>query len=410
MTSNDISTEGREPEATPERRPPAEAGIGRELPWLIVLAVAVIGLTVYLLRIGPQGSDIANILALSVAIAGLAVPVVLHRLARRPARTPRTQTLLGIAERKTVLLALTTTTLGAVIAATSIVIGTRMMARGDEVAEPTSGGVRISDPVGGKSSDRASLAQYLSGEVTIGINGTLPGWSESSSPDEAAGFDVALVEFLQDKYSFTPKYKKVRPGEREQVLASGEVKLVVANYSMTTKRDEEVDFAGPYFRDRSGILCNDQKIRCDQDHPIPQDVVCVTKGTTAAKNLSGAQMRDSIVECMDAFYNSSDNSIAAISTDLTILQSYGHRIGSVGTVTWADQPDHPISEELYGIGLPDNSPKLCQELSAAVDEFLASEDGWGAAFARHLPGTDPFGRNPGKSDRQWCHEPLASAQ
>jgi len=100
---------------------------------------------------------------------------------------------------------------------------------------------------GASDDDRVALAQYLSGEVAIGINGILPGWSKSSSPNQASGFDVALIEYLRKKYDFTPKYDNLRPWEREGALENGRVKLVVANYSMTPERDQSVDFAGPYF-------------------------------------------------------------------------------------------------------------------------------------------------------------------
>jgi glutamate transport system substrate-binding protein len=256
-------------------------------------------------------------------------------------------------------------------------------------------------PVSQIDSSRQELAQYLSGEVTIGINGTLPGWSLYSDPSSATGFDVALVEFLQRKYGFTPRYEKLRPWEREDALR-GRVKLVLANYSMTKKRDEVVDFAGPYFYDRSGILCSDRKLSCDQ--PIPQRNICVTRGTVMAGKLSGARQEDSIVDCMKAFYDTADRATGAIATDHAILTAYGHRVGSVGTVTWSHEPEHPISDELYGIGLPNNSPQLCRALSADIDEFLASKSsGWDAAFRANLSGLDSFGRKPPRSDGSWCH-------
>src|SRR5262249_54521100 len=158
--------------------------------------------------------------------------------------------------------------------------------------------------------------------VNVGINGTLPGWSLLPDPDHASGFDVALIEFLRKKYDFMPEYSKLRPAEREGALTSSRVKLVAASFSWTPGRQEHVNFAGPYFHDRSGIKCSQQKIDCNQ--PIPQEKICVTKGTIAEKNLPYAVKKSAIGECMQAFYDAADESVAAISTDETILLAYGH--------------------------------------------------------------------------------------
>lgn len=402
-----VSSGDQEHGSTPNQPPDARVGVAGELPWLITLGVAVCGLTVYLLNIGRQGGEIADVLALPVAIASLAATVVFYRLGHRKNDLSRKakRDIFKIDGRPTWLVAaLTTTCVAAIISATTVLVPRMIGAQSDEVA-PKAGSDEVAPAIGAiaeEEDDRAALAQYLSGQVTIGINGTLPGWSKSSSPEQASGFDAALVEFLKNKYHFTPKYKNLRPGEREDALATGLVKLVVANYSMNHPRDEKIDFAGPYFHDRSGILCSSYKIRCDQT--IPQEFICVTEGTIAAENLRYAQHRKSIAECMDAFYDASNKSVGAISTDLAILQAYGHSVGSVSTVTWANKRDHPISEEDYGIGLPNNSPELCRALSNEIDDFLNDPGpfGWASAFNSNLSGTDPYGRKPSGSDRSWC--------
>lgn len=265
---------------------------------------------------------------------------------------------------------------------------------------PSGGAINHGDKnaIVGVENDKATLRQYLSGEVEIGVNGNLPGWSLVSGSEQASGFDLALIEFLQKRYDFTPKYVKLRSSEREDALRNGRVELVVANYSRTSTRDQIVDFAGPYFQDRSGIWCSDAKTNCDQ--PISQSSICVVDGTVAEGRLPGAQQRESIVACMDAFYDSGNRSIGAISTNETILRAYAHSIGSVGTVTWADERDHPISEEFYGIGLPNNRPDLCRALNDDIDDFLSTD--WDAAFSRNLSGQDAFGHKPAGSDPRWC--------
>lgn len=250
-----------------------------------------------------------------------------------------------------------------------------------------------------------SLREYLSGDVKIGVDGTYPGWSKADGP-ALTGFDAALIEYLRGKYHFNPVYVQLTPDERDHAVP-GRVKLVVANYSMTTERDKFVDFAGPYFHDRSGILCSPRKMDCGK--PIQQSSICVATGTVMAGKLPGAQQRGELADCMKAFYDQDDPTIGAISTDAAILEAYGATVGSVGSVSWTDQVAHPISDELYGIGLLDNSPRMCLDLDADIDAFLADKAaGWDAAFSRNLGKLDPFSRKPEKSDRSWCHADGAS--
>lgn len=207
---------------------------------------------------------------------------------------------------------------------------------------------------------------YLSGTLNIGINGSLPGWSKWNGPDiTPSGFDGSLIEFLKRRHGFYPHFVRLTPEERAERLADCSVDLVIANYSITEKRDRgyydtalgrpvpPVDFAGPYFHDRSGILCRHTR-RIDCSKEISQEVICVVRGTTAFDELKDAQLEDSTLKCMERFYNP-DDPIVAYSTDETILKAYGASVGRVGVAVWAGG-NNPISDEYYGIGLPDDSP------------------------------------------------------
>ncbi|PPK63809.1 transporter substrate-binding domain-containing protein [Actinokineospora auranticolor] len=256
-----------------------------------------------------------------------------------------------------------------------------------------------------------SPARYLSGTVVIGINGTLPGWSEPK--DHPTGFDAALATFLAEKYHFDISWYPLAPNERENALVDGVVDLVIANFSMSgesarnpgQQRDQTIDFAGPYFRDRSGVLVDSTKrAKVTGGKPgIPAENLCVGSGTTGEENSNHQARRMPQAECFAAFSDVNTDTIGVM-TDQGILTEYAaaRSGGKVVPAFWEDD-DHPINDkEFYGIGIPDGSTALCQELTRAINEFLTNGR-WGSAFSTHLThlGEKDF-HKPDESDPSRC--------
>jgi hypothetical protein len=57
----------------PNEQLPSWGGLASEFRWITAFGIAVCGLTVYLLTGGTHGSEIANTLALPVAVIGVLV-------------------------------------------------------------------------------------------------------------------------------------------------------------------------------------------------------------------------------------------------------------------------------------------------------------------------------------------------
>ncbi|MEU6154477.1 transporter substrate-binding domain-containing protein [Actinosynnema sp. NPDC047251] len=254
--------------------------------------------------------------------------------------------------------------------------------------------------------------------VRIGINGSLPGWSyPSSTPDGYDGFDVALIRFIKDSLHIEVHLVPMQPGEREKSLLDGTVDLVVANFSMDGKsvaregsaRKDVLAFAGPYFRDRSGIMLSTKKLYefTHQNATIPSELVCVVKGTTAEGYMTGAKVRRSQAECFEEIGKSDEvgERVVGAVTDETIVDAYKHAKANdrlAGTVMW-DGQDHPISPEMYGIGMRKGDPARCRELGGVITEFLVSQgDPWHKAFYDSLGAQSPKDRKPTAVDPTYC--------
>lgn len=79
---------------------------------------------------------------------------------------------------------------------------------------------------------------------------------QSTSDNQVRGFDAGLASMLS-RYILgkdAVKVTVVDSSTRESVLSNGTVNAVLATYSITDKRKEQVDFAGPYYVSRQAIM------------------------------------------------------------------------------------------------------------------------------------------------------------
>ena len=427
-TQIEVEAEGPEPRrltvvSSASGESPNEAarrGLGRELLWLVPVGIAAGGLTVFLLTQGKGGSEIANTLSLPVSIAAVAAAVVLARMDRptsAPAPAPGWQT----------WKLLTALLMTAAVSAAAAIVAVRALQPPD--VQPSA---KCSAEI------RRDPARYLSGRLTIGLNGRVPGWSIGDGEDISKwdGFDVELARFIAIRHGLDPardlKFDRLLSADRERFLGIDpltqdcKVHLVISAYSMTTQRDRgsltsaetqsdqpvrrpAIDFAGPYFQTKRGTAQNVSKV--PQGTKIVASQTCVTKGTTAQEDLGpdAPVRKDTIKECMDLLFAQGDNTVAAVTTDVTLLRGYVAAQDDKSKQNVVVTEDPTSAQEIYGIGIPDGSPELCHVLSQDIAAFLyqnqngAAKPTWNMVFDNKLAGPDPFKHKPSSVDLSWCH-------
>ena len=85
--------------------------------------------------------------------------------------------------------------------------------------------------------------------LKIGIKFDQPGLGLKEG-DKYTGLDVDVATYIAGKLGTTPEkitWIQAPSAQRETLISSGQVDLVVATYSITDARKEKVSFAGPYF-------------------------------------------------------------------------------------------------------------------------------------------------------------------
>ncbi len=97
---------------------------------------------------------------------------------------------------------------------------------------------------------------------------------------EYQGYDVYFAERIAKDLGVKVKYVPVEPASRVEVLATGKVDIVLANFTVTPERAEKVDFALPYMKVALGIVSPENALITDPTQ-LEGKTLIVASGTTA---------------------------------------------------------------------------------------------------------------------------------
>ncbi len=111
-----------------------------------------------------------------------------------------------------------------------------------------------------------------SGKVRIGVKQDQPGLGfKDAATGEYTGFDIEIAKWIAaslgvpaDKIEFKP----IPSASRESAITNGDIDYYVGTYSITDKRKQLIDFAGPYFITGQGLLVKKDNSD-DQDRKGP---------------------------------------------------------------------------------------------------------------------------------------------
>lgn len=234
------------------------------------------------------------------------------------------------------------------------------------------------------------------GSFKVGIKYDQPGLGLKEG-DEYTGFDVDVATYIADKLGHSEEdieWIQSPSGQRETLLQTGQVDMIVATYSITESREEKVDFAGPYF-----IAGQDLLVRADDNSITGPDSLegkrlCSVTGSTSAQNVQEAapgvnlQEFGTYSECVAAL---ASNAVDALTTDDTILAGYAAQPQYEGKLKVVGEP---FSEERYGVGIQKGQTEMCEQINAAITEMI--DDGSWEQFLQDNLGQADF--TPGEGN------------
>ena len=94
------------------------------------------------------------------------------------------------------------------------------------------------------------------------------------------GYDIYFAERLAKDLGVKVKYVPVEAASRVEVLETGKVDIVLANFTVTPARAEKVDFALPYMKCALGVVSNEKNLITSPEQ-LEGKTLIISKGTTA---------------------------------------------------------------------------------------------------------------------------------
>ncbi len=213
------------------------------------------------------------------------------------------------------------------------------------------------------------------GTLKVGTKFDQPLFGLENLDGEPEGFDVEVAKLIAAKLGLAEdevEFTETVSANREPFLQQGQVDMVVATYTINDKRDQVIDFAGPYFLAGQDILVrkgNPDAIAGPED--LAGKTVCSVAGSTPAgyveENIPDAELVlvDAYTKCRDALQN---GQVQAVTTDNVILSGYVDQAPEEFELI-----GEPFTEEPYGIGVPEGEEAFCEFVNETLAE--AAEDG-----------------------------------
>ncbi|MFF5337326.1 glutamate ABC transporter substrate-binding protein [Streptomyces sp. NPDC013181] len=214
-------------------------------------------------------------------------------------------------------------------------------------------------------------------KITIGIKIDQPGIGLKTPDGKYTGFDVDVARYVAKELGYSAddiEFKETKSQDRETAISRGDVKFIVASYSINDERLKKVDFAGPYLLAHQDILvrADDNSIKAPAD--LNDKKLCSVTGSTSAQNVHDklapkAQLQEygGYSECLTGLEN---KAVDALTTDDSILAGYASQEVNKGKFKLAG---FKMTNENYGIGLKKGDADLKKKINDALTKMV--EDG-----------------------------------
>ncbi|MBR1900475.1 MAG: transporter substrate-binding domain-containing protein [Lachnospiraceae bacterium] len=174
-----------------------------------------------------------------------------------------------------------------------------------------------------------------SGTVNIGVFSDKSPFGYVDENGEYQGYDVYLAERLGEDLGVEINYVSTEAANRIEYLQTGKVDIILANFTVTPERAEEVDFALPYMNVALGVVSPEDAVIESLDDIGEDDQVIVISGTTAetylVKNYPEIKLQkyDAYAEAKTAFENGNGVAWANDNTEVIAfsIENEGYVVG-----------------------------------------------------------------------------------
>ena len=174
-----------------------------------------------------------------------------------------------------------------------------------------------------------------SGTINIGVFSDKNPFGYVDENGEYQGYDVYFANRIGEDLGVKINYISTEAANRIEYLQTGKADIILANFTVTPQRAEEVDFALPYMNVALGVVSPDSRVIESLDNWNAEDPIIVISGTTAETYLIEnypdipLQKYDSYATAKNALENGNGVAWANDNTEVIAfaLQNKGYTVG-----------------------------------------------------------------------------------
>ena len=174
-----------------------------------------------------------------------------------------------------------------------------------------------------------------SGTINIGVFSDKSPFGYVDENGEYQGYDVYFGNRIGEDLGVKINYVSTEAANRIEYLQTGKVDIILANFTVTPERAQEVDFALPYMNVALGVVSPEDAVITSLDEIGADDQVIVISGTTAETYLTKEypdiplQKYDSYATAKNALENGNGVAWANDNTEVIAFakQNTGYTVG-----------------------------------------------------------------------------------
>ncbi len=203
------------------------------------------------------------------------------------------------------------------------------------IAATLTGCGQESDKKDGRTVYRTVDEIKASGTVNIGVFSDKSPFGYVDENGQYQGYDVYFANRIGQDLGVKINYVSTEAANRIEYLQTGKVDIILANFTVTPERAQEVDFASPYMNVALGVVSPDSAVITSLEDIGPEDQVIVISGTTAEtyleKNYPNIRLQkyDAYAEAKTAFENGNGVAWANDNTEVIAfaIENPGYTVG-----------------------------------------------------------------------------------
>ena len=247
-----------------------------------------------------------------------------------------------------------------------------------------------------------------SGVINIGVFSDKSPFGYVDENGDYQGYDVYFAKRIGEDLGVEVNFVSTEAASRIEYLQTGKVDIILANFTVTEERAEEVDFALPYMNVALGVVSPEDAVIESLDDIGEDDQVIVISGTTAetylVKNYPDIKLQkyDAYAEAKTALENGNGVAWANDNTEVIAfaIENPGFvvgipSLGSADTITPAVTKGNTtlldwLNDEIGALGEEeffhaDYEATLLDVYGADYEDTLVVEGGVTAAEATEAP-------------------------